>query len=197
MGTVVSIVKAVSGSKYGFEAEASGLKIEGSGTTKNDKLTATYEVEMYNEAICELAVKDWSTADGMLNGTLTLTLSDAVLEGLLSEMRLDSSVASVIAAAEPALELSFENTADSGKISLKVLANGKSVATLSLSGQTSEVGDITIPNDYVDMTDEDDLYEWSYGMDFTQIVDNLEKAGIPADLLEYLEYYLLYGMSYT
>ena len=159
------------GDKFAFTAVADGmdLKISGSGTVKSGKTSGTYDVSVDGEKAITLKTED-VTAEG---GTVTITLSDALLE----ELDLDA-----LPFKKPALEIKLDG--DTAEINL--LAEGKLLVGIELKISESNGPNLSIPSNAVDVTDTNKLQQWAGNLNLNKLIKNLEKAGVPSELLNNL-----------
>jgi len=159
------------GDKFAFTAVADGmdLKISGSGTVKSGKTSGTYDVSVDGEKAITLKAEDVTTE----GGTVTITLSDALLE----ELELDA-----LPFKKPALEIKLDG--DTAEINL--LAEGKLLVGIEMKITESNGPNLSIPSGAVDATDSNALQQWAGNLNLNKLIKNLEKAGVPSELLNAL-----------
>ena len=159
----------IEGDKYALAAVSDSMNITGAGTIKDGKLNGTADLSVDGKKALTYECKD-ITAEG---GTVTITPSDE----LLKELELDA-----LPFKKPALQLKL----DKGSIEINLLAEGKLLVGVELKISESNGPNLSIPSNAVDVTDESKLQQWLGKLDLNKLVKNLEKAGVPSELLNNL-----------
>lgn len=190
-GVKLSYLTVTQSGKFAFEADLGSVTVEGSGTNKSNKINGEYVLEVEGEEYVTMEVKNYDQKamdDGYLNGTFKFIPSEDLMNQILGDY---SSYAML---ADLALEISVENSENSGTIVLDILSDDESLLALELKAGTGDNGDINVPSDTVDIYDEDELMEWAESMDFDELLENLENAGVPSEYVDMVES-LLSGMG--
>lgn len=189
-GVKLSYLTVTQKGKFAFEADLSSVTVEGSGTIKSDKLSGEYVLEVEGEEYLTLEVTDYdqkAMEDGYLNGTFKFIPNEDLMDQILGDY---SSYAML---ADLALEVSIENSANSGTIVLDILSGDESLLAVELKASAGDGVDIDVPSDTVDIYDEDELAEWAESVDFDTLLENLENAGVPSEYVDMLESILFGG----
>lgn len=177
-----------SGDEFRFELvldsgreDAGGVRIDGAGTAKDGTTdgTCTFSL-LLNGQYQEMLIAEVS-GDGS-NGTIRLEPTAALMNmivfggdnaGFLSDI---------------ALELEYNISDTHASYQLKLLASDVFLAGLKLSASygTAEE-EIRVPDYSVDATDPDALQAWLQNLKFDTLLANLKTAGVPQQLVEWLE----------
>lgn len=158
--------------------ELNGEKVEVKGGTEG-----FYELSVAGE---ELGTLEFETVTDTRT-TLRLIPSAAIMDQILSESVLPTALLS----GNVALELSFgENEAGADFLEVGVLAANKTLVSVGLSAKKVNGGNVTVPSDAIEVTDTDALTQWLSNVDFEQLMDGLERAGIDQGLLDQAQDYI-------
>lgn len=168
------------GSEFAFEATfGPTIKIEGEGNDKKDILNAEYELYVEKNKVGTLKIADFDLKKwekDQIKGKITLTPSKEFLSEVLGDSELYA-----IALVDPALEFSFDSTETTAKMSINLLSGKKVYLGITYDVKTKEGGKVSVPSNYVD---QDDIDEWAESIDPEKLLEILEEAGIPSELLE-------------
>ena len=176
------------GSDFGYllsiEADDSGtLSLSGSGQINDGKLNGTYEISQDDTAAAIIEVKDYDTEsakEGYLNGNYTITFpADSSEDG-------DSSLSMF---ENFALVLDLNSAKDSGSVALSVESAGSTLGSFTITsgaGESVDIPDLTALGDVYDITNDDDMNSYAATLDFTTLMDNLSKAGVPDEVITYV-----------
>ena len=172
-----SYLSVVDGSDYAYEAscESAGLSIRGEGTKKGDTISAEYDVIVNEISLVEVSLEDFDSVE--MTGDILIAPSSQLLD-----LALGSGSSSVVAMFDPAIKISLGDES----ASLSLLSKNDALITLSLSTQTGNGDSIEMPdeNQVVSLKNVD---AWTSSLDLSKLVDALEEAGVPSDLLTMLE----------
>jgi hypothetical protein len=158
--------------------ELNGEKVEVKGGTEG-----FYELSVAGE---ELGTLEFETVTDTRT-TLRLIPGAAIMDQILSESGLPTALLS----GNVALELSFgENEAGADFLEVGVLAANKTLVSVGLSAKKVNGGNVTVPSDAIEVTDTDALTQWLSNVDFEQLMDGLERAGIDQGLLDQAQDYI-------
>lgn len=160
------------------DVEISGEKVEIKGGTEG-----FYELSVGG---MDLGTMEFETVTDTRT-TLRLIPSEAIMDQILSESGLPTALLS----GNVALELSFgENEAGADFLEVGVLAANKTLVSFGLSAKKVTGGDVTIPSDAIDVTDSSALEQWLSNVNFEQLMDGLERAGVSQELLDQAQSYI-------
>jgi len=180
---ILHYVTASEGSDYAFEMIVPGaLEITGTGEEDGGALTGTYEVIVDGVSVATIGLEEFSSEDQQLNGSIVLTPSDKLMRQLMRSSGMDSSVSSML---NPSLKLSFVNDGDASSVSIGLMSNQASLVTLTFSYEEAAVESIGIP-DKGDTYAVEDAEDWASTIDLGKLVDALQQAGLPDELISVL-----------
>lgn len=172
------------GDEFAFEAaipsdvdDTDDAKVTGSGTKKSGKTTGEFTLAIEGTDFVTLKLEDFN----MKGGTLTLDPTEAAEEA----MGMDNI---------PFNELSLQIKLSDG-IELNILSEGKLLAGLALKGGESDGPNLSEPNKATDAMDSNAMQKWAEKLVLDKVLDNLEKAGVPSELVDALRNGNLFGGS--
>lgn len=149
--------------------------ITGESTEQKDVLQGSYSLSVEDQAVMTVELKDVTET----SGTIRLIPSEEILNMLLAENELVSVLNGNIA-----LEVSVDTQNELPAFAVRILADTELLIGLRVSSALSNSTAITVPTDTLDLTDENNLIQWLTTLDFTQVMDNMEKANVPQELME-------------
>ncbi len=183
-GGTIRFVTAQSGKNYAFEYavippyEDDAFSFNGEGTKSRDKFTGEIVMEAGGEKYFVAELTDFYTNidEQKSSGKMVIRLGDGALGGA-------SSMESM-ALKQASLDITFNNTANSGKIDIGVNFGGASLGTISLEANNKSKVKLSIPKDTYDI---DEYAEMLEDIDPSVILDKLEAAGLSSDFIDMLE----------
>lgn len=158
--------------------------LSGSGQIESDKLNGTYEVSQNDTVAAVIKVKDYDTVsakEGYLNGNYTVTFPAAPSD--------DGEASSLSVLENFALVLDLNSAKDSGSAALSIKSAGSSLGSFTVTsgaGEPVEIPDLTALGDVYDTANDDDMSSYAATLDFTTLMDNLSKAGVPDEVITYI-----------
>ena len=177
------------GSDFGYlltiaSDDINTYSLSGSGQIDGDKLNGTYELSLADSISAIIEVKDYdtvSTKEGNLNGNYKITFPSSDTDNE------DDYYSSILENFALVLDLNSEK--NSGSVALSIENAGSTLGTLSITGGAGEA--VEIPNlaslkDVYDANNNDDMNAYAATLDFTSIMDNLSKAGVPDEVITYI-----------
>ena len=186
-----SWVTVEQGKKFATEVVVSTgseeIVLEGSGEN-GETMNAEYVLSFDGNDIVIVELKDYVSNEEKLSGTVRISLPEAILEDLIANANLNDSIAELIGSAEPALEIKVDNNNQGGNVSVALTVGSKNLLSISASAQYTSPDSIELPEDYVEMQDEDSAMAWMETMnpDFLDtLMDRLIEAGVPAELFAF------------
>ena len=182
----ISWLTAVDGNTTYTEATISSVKITGEKVEKNGVSEGSYDVRVDGEKIGTLKFEDVTES----SGTLQLVPGEYIMSEIMNETGVPAS----LLGNSVALELVYDTEGSS--IEVNILAGGKTLIGLSISGKASKGSDIILPDYAFDIESDDDIMYWLQDANFENILANMEKAGVPSELVGSLRGYLDYIMYY-
>ena len=177
------------GSDFGYlltiaSDDINTYSLSGSGQIDGDKLNGTYELSLADSISAIIEVKDYDTVsakEGNLNGNYKITFPSSDTDNE------DDYYSSILENFALVLDLNSEK--NSGSVALSIENAGSTLGTLSITGGAGEA--VEIPNlaslkDVYDANNNDDMNAYAATLDFTSIMDNLSKAGVPDEVITYI-----------
>ncbi len=166
------------GNKWAFELVVfEDFGIFGDGTIKSGKADGQLVLEVDGQEMVNLEISSFDVAKlekGYLSGTITI-----------ASPALDTALMGTSAGLE--LTISLDTNAKGGTMSIAMNTNAGLLAKLTLSIEATSGGNINIPNNYVDPTNQQELMEWMMDINFNKVVSTLKSAGLPSELTDMLE----------
>ena len=177
------------GSDFGYlltiaSDDINTYSLSGSGQIDGDKLNGTYELSLADSISAIIEVKDYDTVsakEGNLNGNYKITFPSSDTDNE------DDYYSSILENFALVLDLNSEK--DSGSVALSIENAGSTLGTLSITGgagEAVEIPDLASLNDVYDANNNDDMNAYAATLDFTSIMDNLSKAGVPDEVITYI-----------
>ena len=159
---------------------AEEMKVTGSGTINNGKIDGTFAFTADGITGLTIELKNFDTNNrDAVSGTMIIKPTKDLLSQMdgIDELPFD----------DIGLQLDLDVTSDKYNVTLKLIGDDAMVVGLALKLATKTPGNIKAPVNTVDVTDQQAFMNWVAGIDFGEIVDNLEDAGVPDSLLTALE----------
>ena len=177
------------GSNFGYlltiaSDDINTYSLSGSGQIDGDKLNGTYELSLADSISAIIEVKDYDTVsakEGNLNGNYKITFPSSDTDNE------DDYYSSILENFALVLDLNSEK--DSGSVALSIENAGSTLGTLSITGgagEAVEIPDLASLKDVYDANNNDDMNAYAATLDFTSIMDNLSKAGVPDEVITYI-----------
>ena len=177
------------GSDFGYlltiaSDDINTYSLSGSGQIDGDKLNGTYELSLADSISAIIEVKDYDTVsakEGNLNGNYKITFPSSDTDNE------DDYYSSILE--NFALVLALNSEKDSGSVALSIENAGSTLGTLSITGgagEAVEIPDLASLKDVYDANNNDDMNAYAATLDFTSIMDNLSKAGVPDEVITYI-----------
>lgn len=177
------------GSDFGYlltiaSDDINTYSLSGSGQIDGDKLNGTYELSLADSISAIIEVKDYDTVsakESNLNGNYKITFPSSDTDNE------DDYYSSILENFALVLDLNSEK--DSGSVALSIENAGSTLGTLSITGgagEAVEIPDLASLKDVYDANNNDDMNAYAATLDFTSIMDNLSKAGVPDEVITYI-----------
>lgn len=177
------------GSDFGYlltiaSDDINTYSLSGSGQIDGDKLNGAYELSLADSISAIIEVKDYDTVsakEGNLNGNYKITFPSSDTDNE------DDYYSSILENFALVLDLNSEK--DSGSATLSIENAGSTLGTLSITGgagEAVEIPDLASLKDVYDANNNDDMNAYAATLDFTSIMDNLSKAGVPDEVITYI-----------
>ena len=155
------------------------VQFAGTGTKDGNKANGTYTLQAQGTEMLYITVKDFDTAalkKGELVGTLQLRFSEEMIDEMRNSML------------TPDLTIELQLNVGGGKsnITLSIYEGSDLIFSVKLSTRQIS-GNISVPSNYADANDSQQMQEWASGLSFDRIISNLRSAGVPGQLMDMLE----------
>lgn len=186
-GETVEYVTVKKGTEFATEISvADQLEIVGTGAAKGYKITAEYEVEMENEKLLIVEIKDYdlkAAEKGHLNGTIRVKPTKELWE----MMDLETEITDDLSLTDLSLELTISDDEKEGAIGLYIVEGNEKLLGVEIEGKKNSKVNVAVPDDAVDIDDEQEVTQWAEKLDLDAILDKLKDTDIPSDYVDLLE----------
>lgn len=162
------------GEKFAFKATVAGVGLTGTGTNKEGVINGSYTVSVGGVSYAFITVENLKATEKEMSGDITLRPSPALL-GPINGNNLRFS--------DEALEIKLTNDS----IQMKLMKKNDLLVGLDVKVKEATAGAIEMPSDAVDVNDSQALQNWLSAMDLQALLDNLQAAGVPGELIEMLQ----------
>ncbi len=184
------------GKATGFELSAEAeygdsFIIEGSSTSEKDLINGSYTVTTNDKEVLYIDVTDLSVKDadkGISSGTIDVSLSnDIMAEADVEELEEITSVFG----SNITFRIKFDSEKEKASLAFSMMGVDSEFVSMIMDYETIESTEITLP-DSASVTD--DPTEWIADLDINTLLERLENAGVPEDIMSLLYLLLYYGM---
>ena len=182
----LSYLTAVKDDTTYLNAEFNMVKITGQKITKDGVSEGHLTLVVEDEEMATLEFEN--VAEN--RGTLRLFPGEALLDEALS----DSGVPTFLLSDNLGIELSYDMDGNKASCKFSIIAGSKALIDVTLSSEVTEGGSITYPSNIVET---ENLAKWLAELDFDKLTAALEKANVPAELVDMVEYYEAYFKQTT
>ena len=181
----VSFLTVWEDDEFAFQGDFEDLQITGEGVREKGIVEGEYIVEVEGEEVLILEVQDYdqeAAEDGKLIGTFTLRPAPGI-----ANMAGSDSGSAASALTMMALELKLDCSEEKASGSFGLSAASNDIVSVDFVITTAEAGKIKVPSDTVIFDgDQQALMDWVQDMDFDSLLDALEDAGMPGELVDAL-----------
>lgn len=166
-------------SDYVFGPAEEGIALNGNGSIKGSLLSGTYTLDVEGTPVAKIEVQDYdinAPKNGCFSGSYEFTPIITTEAGENYNMLQNFALIADIASER-----------ESGSFVLTLASAGASLGKLSVTANLGATVEKPDPADFAevyDLTDETALSDYSSGMAFETILENLSAAGVPNDLIE-------------
>ena len=181
---ILSYATAKDGDDFATEINCQNLVVKGSGTEKSDVVNGKYTIFVDTQEVLTIKVTDCDTSkvdDGIVSGKFLLTPSSALLEEMVGTGIMDIS-----------LEIEVKTTEDTGMLKINAISKEKSLFGFELNSKTKKATTVKLP-DSSKVYSQDQITEWASEFDLSKITSALKDAGVDANLVDLLDYYINYS----
>lgn len=177
--------------RFAFEGTLSELTVIGEGTKKNGMTNGQYSFTVDAQEIFRLEVRDLDELkleeEHTLQGTFRLVPGEVLVESIFSGTGLPVSAMDGAVALELVLGDHFE---------FHILANSETLIGLTITSKIASASGVELPENTADINDEDAIIQWLTTLDYEKLATDMENAGIPSVLVEYVNAYASLMVDY-
>lgn len=174
-GETISWLTAAKGGTVYTEAKLGEVQIEGEKTEKRGVSEGFYTLTVDEQELGTLKFEDVTEN----SGTLKLVPSEEIMNSALS----GSNIPTSLLGGNIALKLTYSENA----CSATVLVGSNTLVALDITAETYDGGKISTPSNSVDA---EYITQWLADADFDTVLDNLDRANVPAALIELAKSYI-------
>lgn len=161
------------------EAKLGEVEIKGETVEKKDISSGELEISANEEVVFTIEFEDVTDT----TGTHRLIPGEAILEEILDEL----NVPSAFLGSNVALELITGKAGNPNYLGVNILMGDKTLLGLSLFIENSDISSVSIPSNALEVNGQDDLVQWLQNINLDGVLNALENAGVPGDLVDALE----------
>jgi RNA binding exosome subunit len=188
-GVELSSVTLTKGKKYASDTSLSGkgthVELEGNGTKSSGVINADFEVS-YKGGSFEFSLDDFdqnSWENGILKGGISFEIGDIIRSlgisyWVPSEVNLFKSMR---------LGLMLDTTKGNNSMDITLYDDKDPMATLRAKETKTQLSSVDIPSKSYSSDDNTEWKDWIRDADYHEILDRLDKAGLPSSLLHQIE----------
>lgn len=141
------------------------IEASGSSTTTGGKTNGTCKVDMQGTTMATAKIENWDVNGGTLTVTPNMEMFVPGITDAFGTLALQ-------------IKLNTE------VIELNVLSDGSTMLGLALKATDSNGPDLSIPSDATDAMDSNAMQAWAENLNLQGVLDKLEAAGVPSELIE-------------
>ena len=163
------------------------LVLKGSGTQKGNKKNGSYTLRINGIHCFDIEIADFDTKafeKGYVNGTFRLTPQ----KQLLSQSGIGSIFRILVSGMNPTLELKCRMSEKDASLEINLLSKNDVFVGVTVKSSVSAGKDIEIPaKNLISLKDGEDVVEFIESIDLGNLIENLRKTEIPADIIDFIE----------
>ena len=189
-GVRFSAVVAEKGNKFGvcveFDSYGENIKFEGSGKGSSKKRTGEYYISYNKAELIKISTKKLNTnllKEGVINGSISVEAAD----GIKSMLRLSGQEELEVLGGLKLVINSKSKTMDKANTSVELYYDDNLCLSLESSAKVNNAKKVSIPKNYVDASDYDEIESWASDFNVDKLIDRLEKANVPSEWIDMIE----------
>lgn len=170
------------------DIEGMSFEINGDGTLKKDIYNGVFTLHAMGQDIVEVEVKDFSIKDSNLNGKFTIKPSKTVssmLSAYEGELGIDLESMG-IDLSDIAIVIETKCSEEKTNFSLELISKSETVIALGVNSSLSEVKSIKLPENFTEVSSEEDIQNWASSIDIFSFISTLPQPII--DIVSQFEY---------
>lgn len=176
------------GGKFAFELTVEeSASVIGSGKKTSSTITGDFEVVADEQEVLTFSIDKFNTKkleNGELEGTIRIGI------GSVAEAILGSS-GEIAAFLDYTLEMVFDTTAKGGTASIALLDGEDKLLSITSKSSMKNPSKVSVPDSAkvieVEEGDTEAMMEYVEEMDITTIINNLDEAGVPDEIIDAVE----------
>ena len=157
------------------------LEFSGTGTVKSGKASGNYVLKMDGAEFLKIELKDF-TANVLSSETLEGTIRLRMGQALANQVQ-----ANPIINENTVIELKLQIDEQNMDLTVNLYSGDMFIAGIATKNKILKNADIKVPTEYTEIADEEAMMTWVSKMDFEALLENLEEAGIPNEMIQMLE----------
>ncbi len=176
--------------EFAFEAEiADQAVITGSGGREKNLISGRYLIEVQGQKILTLDIDDYDekiAEDGFISGSFTLTPNEEIVRELVEQMG-STDAMGFLDFTKVSLQFTISTSEKAAEMGMSIKVGGMKILTLTAASEQVEATEVKLPTNIVEVEDQTALMDWVMNMDFEQLIENMEEAGVPEMLIQLVE----------
>jgi hypothetical protein len=165
------------------------LEFSGTGTVKSGKACGNYVLKMDGAEFLKIELKDF-TANALSSETLEGTIRLCMGEALANQF-----AANPIINENTVIELKLQIDEQNMNLTVNLYSGDMFLVGIATKNKILKNADIKVPTEYTEIADEEAMMTWVSKMDFEALLENLEEAGIPNEMIQMLVQMMQGGMG--
>jgi hypothetical protein len=183
--TLFEYKTATKGKKFATEAVAGEVKLSGNGSISGGLRNGEFTLFVDGNDMVMIRVTDFGKdkfeKDGFINGKFVIEPTVTALDNL----DMDDAVVSAVKLLDLGVGLDIKTNNKGGALELSLISKDEALATINLSVNETDYSRAKLPNDDAQISAVNAM-EYIQTIDFAKLCDNLEAAGVPKELVDYI-----------
>ena len=155
-----------------FEAAADQLRID--GVIDGEEMDIELTVEGWH--MLTISAKDLEIEDNGIEGQLRLLPSSTMLNEICDSLGI---ALPVYASEDTYIQFVFVTDKTSNPVGIDLVIGGNTLAGVTISVKEGKYDTITTPENAIGVVSDSDLMSWVAGIQFQQLIGNMQTAGVP------------------
>ncbi len=149
------------------------LEISGSGTVGESR-NGSFTVKTAQNKLFDFEIKDFREENGVSSGIVQIKPTAY----LFKELEMDASEM-----ADVLLQIYVETSPAESKMEVRLLSGDSELLSMNLFGTLTESDEIVLPDNGIDIDDENAMGNWAQSLTFAEFLEMLHDAGMPIESL--------------
>lgn len=162
---------------FASKFSAADFAVYGMGTISGGKESGVYSFVAGGDIVLKMETRNFATTDDGFTGSIRVIPSEDILGQILDTGMVGTQLA-----------LEFTQVKENGMDALAVnlLINEQMLVGISVGAEPLDWLQVSEPTDVVDINDQQALMNWAQGLNLSTVLNNLQRAGVPQELLSLL-----------